>query len=380
MQDNLNVFKAFIVGVTRVASAGYLSDLNNLAVYPAYESDYSDKFGFTEAEVNALLKHHNMSEQEGGVKAWYDGYTAGDNLHIFNPWSIISFLDKHILSAHWVNTGGATKTIELLLCQSSIHFKNNIVKLLNGEEVTASVHGDVQYTLLGDRNDDSLWSLLYYAGYLTTGKGSQTLCIPNKEVMEQWHGWVKYKVIDCLDSPSLISILLEGNVKRFTVELGEAMMSSFSYHDVGGSKSNVGGSKSTAPECFYHGFVLGLTFMGKKAGYQVDSNKEAGLGRFDIMIQPPPDRNHARAAVIELKVVRAINAMKKAAEAALEQIKSNKYRTFVARNVDEVIEYGISFFGKRVYATCRIVKRQHSGWVEGKVNHYDIDSQFSQCC
>ena len=94
-----------MVGVTRVASAGYLSDLNNLAVYPAYKSDYSDKFGYTEMEVAALLKHHGMSEHNEGVKEWYDGYSAANDLHLYNPWSINMFIHAKTLSPHWLSTG-----------------------------------------------------------------------------------------------------------------------------------------------------------------------------------------------------------------------------------------------------------------------------------
>jgi hypothetical protein len=97
--------KAFIVGVTRVASGGFLSDLNNFKTYPAYTPQYSDRFGFTESEVTALLKHHHLNDKADEVKEWYDGYAVANNVHLYNPWSIVAFIEESVLKAHWVNTG-----------------------------------------------------------------------------------------------------------------------------------------------------------------------------------------------------------------------------------------------------------------------------------
>jgi hypothetical protein len=230
---------------------------------------------------------------------------------------------------------------------------------MNFEEVSASVHKDILYKRLYERSDDTLWTLLYYAGYLTHGKDSNTLCIPNKEVMEEWDGWVSLIAIETLNYDSTISKLLEGDVDGFTKQLQNAIIESFSYFDVGGSKS---GKKA---ESFYHGFVMGIAVMGCCAGLRILSNREGGLGRYDMLIEQTEKMRDAKAILIEFKVAKQENNIGMVTQAALEQVENRLYRVAVSNHVQYLIELGIAFEGKMVHVLKRIFQRDESeNWEE----------------
>ncbi|RIA99390.1 hypothetical protein C1645_811643 [Glomus cerebriforme] len=191
LKDNdENLKKALLVGVSRITKSGYLSGLNNLTVFPMYNKEFANYFGFTEDEIFILLQHNNKEGQLDGVRQWYNGYRAGNGLHLYNPWSINSFINKGTLEAHWINTGG-TKMIKDLFWNSTEDFKNNTSILLRDCTINVGIMEDIDYNMLNQKSniDQVLWTLLYYAGYLTKDK-NDNLCIPNMEVSTEWQEWL----------------------------------------------------------------------------------------------------------------------------------------------------------------------------------------------
>ncbi|RIA84339.1 hypothetical protein C1645_421732 [Glomus cerebriforme] len=181
-----NLKKVLLVGVSRVAKSGYLSGLNNLDVFPMHDLEYANEFGFTEDEISILFQYYNKVDQLEEVKKWYDGYKAGNGIHLYNPWSINKFIRTNILKAYWIDTGG-TATIRKLLWRSSDNFQDKVARLLKNDTINANVMEDLDYSLLSQHGDNALWTLLYYAGYLTMDNPTRNfvLSIPNNEVFTE---------------------------------------------------------------------------------------------------------------------------------------------------------------------------------------------------
>ncbi|CAG8710090.1 12373_t:CDS:2, partial [Rhizophagus irregularis] len=180
--NNENLEKALLVGISRVAKSGYLSELNNLKVFPMHHEVFANYFGFTENEIFMLLQHNGKENQLDDVRQWYNGYRAENSLNLYNLWSINSFINEGNLKAHWIDTGGI-KTIKDLLWNSTEDFKNNTSILLKGYTINIRIMEDMDYNMLAQKSniDNILWTLLYYASYLTKDK-NDNLCIPNMEV------------------------------------------------------------------------------------------------------------------------------------------------------------------------------------------------------
>jgi hypothetical protein len=270
--NDTNIYKALLVGVLRVAKSGFLSDLNNLRVYPMFESRYADKFGFVEDEVKIVLSYHEIRTSVMDIANWYDSYTAGKDVKLYNPWSIISICDLKELKSYWVATG-STSSIKELLWRADIDFQKQVDLLLQRQ----SIDVDIQYELLQADPENSLWSLLYYAGYLTgTIHGSTfRVNIPNHEVLLEWKGWFS-KVLKSSShsTASLLQFLLTGNGEQFSIAFPSALESCLTYFNVGGEQS---GKKA---ESFYHAVCIGLFMHARDHHCEVKSEGTAGKGRF----------------------------------------------------------------------------------------------------
>ncbi|CAG8684354.1 13672_t:CDS:2, partial [Racocetra persica] len=337
-----NVAKAMLVGVLRIAKSGFLSGLNNITIYPFHQENYEDssplyvdKFGFTSDEVELLLSlRKNL--QINDVQKWYDGYISGGSTHLYNPWSIIRLLSRGILCAYWTDTG-STQTLEKCLWRASCSFKESVEKLLKGESITnTKVQDDLRYLHLDQCQDLAIWTLLYYAGYLTMNS-EKYLVIPNKEIRSEWHNWVTNVPFFTHGQTitSMLNNLLLGNLDLFSKEFKNMIVDTLSFYDVSGSNSGKNA------ENIYHAFCLGVFANARDRGFIVHSNREDGFERF--------------------KVVRDKKTLHDMAQEGLTQIEEKQYRVGLEKHVKKLLEIGIAFEGKKACVLGHLLHRTEEG-------------------
>lgn len=343
LKSNSALEKAVVTGILRIAKESLFSGVNNLKVYSILNSKYSEHFGFTELEVDELLTKAKLSDKAAQVKEWYNGYQIGNTV-IYNPWSIANCIDEQgTLRPYWVNTSD-NQLIKDLLKKSALEFKAEFEKLLKGAAVEKLIDENLVFQYLSN-NPSSVWSLLLMSGYLKLVSNRQTyqgtfcqLAIPNREVsnlyrqiVEQWlsngHGIEWYN--------QFIDTLLTGKIEAFKKHLSSVITQITSYHDF-----------AEEPEAFYQGLMLGFTASLHRAGtYEIKSNRESGLGRFDIMLIPKDLKK--LGIIIELKAATKEDNLLKLAENAIEQIHEKKYaQELKQRGVEKMIKIGIAFQGK----------------------------------
>lgn len=344
LKDNAYVFKAVLTGILRVAQENLFSGLNNLVVYSLLNPNYGAYFGFTEEEVENLLKAANLSDQLDEVKRWYNGYRAGGNVTIYNPWSIASYLKNRELKPYWVNTSD-NALIQNLLADSNGIFKQEFELLITGGSIRHVINEHFVFADLKKNNAESLWNLMYLSGYLkvdsceNTDRGPKcTLSIPNFEISRVYRriteNWLSGNQLFAWEEDFLVH-LLTGNVDLFKERLSEIMEQVVSFHDT-----------SRDPEAFYHGLVIGLTAsLHRDETYELRSNRESGKGRYDYFIlSRDPDK---LSILMEFKRVDDADNLEKAAKTALQQIDLKNY--FVEaeqRDIKKLLKMGIAFSGK----------------------------------
>ncbi|CAG8834513.1 14567_t:CDS:2, partial [Gigaspora margarita] len=342
-----NVAKAMLVGVLRIAKSGFLSGLNNIIIYPLHQKN---KFGFTSDEVELLLP---MCEnlQINDVQKWYDGYISGDNIHLYNLWSIICLLSRGTLKAYWADTG-STQTLKKCIWKASTSFKETVKKLLKEEYIAGIViQDDLQYLYLDQYQDSAIWTLLYYAGYLTMNS-EKHFVIPNIEIRLEWHKWMINVPFFTQGQTvaSMLDNLLLGNLDLFRKEFEYIVIDALSFYDVGGSQSGKNA------ENVYHAFCLGMFVVARDRGYIVHSNREAGMGRYDVKIVPKSGVGEM-AIIIEFKVVHDNKSLNYVAHEGLCQIERKQYRAGLQDEVKRLLEIGIAFEGKRVCVVGHLLHR-----------------------
>ena len=345
--------RAIMTGITRVSKESIFSDLNNLEVVTTTSKKYEDSFGFTQAEVSAALLEFGLSDQEENVKNWYDGFTFGDRTDIYNPWSILNFLDKKKLSTYWANTS-SNNLVGKLIQEGSRDIKITMENLLNGEILHTRIDEQIVFNQL-THNEYAIWSLLLASGYLKveqhtvnpdTGREEYDLKLTNKEVKLMFlniiESWFKRY------SPAyndFIKALLLHDKKAMNHYMNKVSLATFSCFDTGNKPS-----ETAEPERFYHGFVLGL-IVELSDQYIITSNRESGFGRYDIMLKP---KNHADDAfILEFKVhdKEDEKTLQDTVDAALLQIREKQYAASLkAEGIPEnhIFAYGFAFEGKKV--------------------------------
>jgi hypothetical protein len=324
------------------------SDLNNLEVVTTTSEKYATSFGFTEDEVFAAMDEIGLTNKED-VKEWYDGFTFGSVNDIYNPWSVINFLDKKRVGTYWVNTSGNGLVNELVR-RGNRELKIEFEKLLNGKSIHKTIDEQIVYSQLFQR-DDAIWSLLLASGYLKLenpviyGDTECDLSLTNKEVrvmfkdmISDWFAEEKSNYNDFIEA------LLLGDLDAMNDYMNMVSETIFSSFDTGRNPSRV------EPERFYHGFVLGL-MVDLQGRYIITSNRESGFGRYDIMLEPQNDSDPA--IIIEFKVInkRRENSLEETVQAALTQIKEKDYaRQLTDRGFapERIHSYGFAFRGKEV--------------------------------
>lgn len=348
--------RALMTGITRVSRESIFSDLNNLEVVTTTSGKYEDCFGFTQSEVQKALEEFGLSEQSETVKTWYDGFIFGHTKDIYNPWSIINFLDKKRPMAYWANTS-SNSLVNKLIREGNRDVKLSFERLLRGETLTAEVDEQIVYSQLQD-NETAIWSLLLAGGYLkakdhrivTSDWGEwreeYELELTNFEVkimfVKMVQGWFE-RVSG--DYNGFVKALLSDDVDAMNEYINRISQTVFSFFDVGKSPSG-----KAEPERFYHGFVLGL--IVELAGrYVVTSNRESGFGRYDVCLEPT--REEDNAVLMEFKVFQPNRekTLEETVQAALRQIEEKRYAAgLVERGVEKerIRAYGVAFEGKKV--------------------------------
>jgi len=336
LKTNQYLKMGVMTGIIRVIKAGIFSDLNNLKVYSILNEQYSNFFGFTEAEVKKALCDFNIEYKLSDVKSWYNGYKFG-NSEVYNPWSILNFLRDKKLAPNWVDTSG-NFLINDILKNIDTDTMETLERLFMGESVEENINGNSDLSVLLDQEE--IWELLLFSGYLTIDEkigedyeNVYSLRLPNREVRE----FFRQKFIDVNFGESLFRKAMESLKKlkfnSFEKYLQDILLKSTSYND-------------TKNEDFYHGLILGMMFYLDNH-YYVKSNEESGLGRYDLMIEPKNKNN--RAFILEFKVTRDENTLEKVSREAIEQIIEKKYDVVLReRGIEDITLIGVAFCGKRV--------------------------------
>lgn len=333
LKTNQYLKMGVLTGIIRVIRTGIFSDLNNLKVYSILEKKYSDFFGFTEEEVKEALQFFDIEEELVNVKYWYDGYKFGDS-ELYNPWSIINFLDGRELKNYWVGTS-ENFLIKNILENSTSRTNEILEKLFNEEKVEEAITGTSDLSILMDSKE--VWELLLFSGYLTVkekiDEDIYSLKLPNMEVKKLF----KKEFINVHFGISLFRKTMEAlkslKFNDFEKYFQEIMLKSTSNWD-------------TSKEAFYHGLSLGmLSYLDND--YYVTSNFEAGFGRYDVVLEPKNKNN--RAFILEFKVTDDENKLEKLSEEAIKQIEEKRYDiNLKSRGIKEITFVGIAFYGKKL--------------------------------
>ena len=345
LKTNNSLKYGILTGITRIIKEGIFSGLNNLYVNTILSRDYSEYFGLLESEVVEMLDYFDMKYKIEEVREWYNGYIFGES-EVYNPWSIVNYIKEKEIKAYWANVSGNT-LLENMLNHAGESVYEDLKRFTDGESIEKYISdGTTIKSLLS--NDDEIWQLLLYSGYLTKDRKQKeidvtteytdvyNLRIPNKEIRKYFGNMFLNRFFGTEVKTNILMKALEGgDIKKFEKTLGEIMINMLSHFDL-----------DKEMEKIYQVFMIGLVgfLMGK---YEIISNDESGYGRYDLAMIPI--KSNEKAYLMEFKISKTKKGMEESAEKALKQIDEKKYDTKLkARGIKNILKIGIAFYGKEV--------------------------------
>ena len=369
--------RAVMTGITRVSKESMFSDLNNLKVITMRSDKYASYFGFTEKEVFAAMDEFDLTNKEE-AKDWYDGFIIGNLRDIYNPWSVISFLDEGKLDTYWANTS-SNSLVGSLIRTGDIELKMQFEDLLQGHVIHSDIDDEMVFNQLDDHDASAVWSLLFASGYLKM-LGIQDdiyeLELTNYEVRKMFESMVKgWLRKDRSHYNQFVKSMLKADIESMNEYMNRFALSTISYFDVGEKPSDQAeperlvsccdrtGATNDSSLClsanlqseadasrFYHGFVLGL-LVDLRDRYEIISNRESGFGRYDVMLKPLNDTDDG--IILEFKVFnsRKEDTLEETVQSAMLQIEQNQYeQTLMDQGIgkERIHKYGFGFRGKEV--------------------------------
>ena len=338
LKTNDNLQMGVLTGILKVVKEGIFSGLNNIKTYTVLDEKYSDSFGLTEVDVEDAVREYGLLENMDEVKRWYNGYKFGSS-DIYNPWSIVNYLDEGSLKAHWINTSSDTAILRLIR-EADGTMLDGLVRIFNGESSEQTV--DISSDMSDMGNPQEIWQLLLFGGYLTSerkvGEYTYLLRLPNYEVQSFFKNKFldyNYREYKGMFKKMTDSLLLK-DVLKYEELLQKILLYSVSYHDV------------SKEEKFYHNLILGM-LLYLDSSYRIKSNVEEGYGRTDVVMIPLDKA--LPGFIFEFKVSERGDdtSMEKAADEALRQITEKRYEiSLEMEGVVDVVYIGAAFYGKKV--------------------------------
>ena len=339
LKDNDALHFAVITGCLRIAKESIFTGTNNFVSDTISSSHLNEYFGFTQEEVDQILIDADQTDHAEDVKAWYDGYHFGE-LDVYCPWDVMNYLrdlrknPKTKPASYWRNTSD-NAIIRSFIDYAGENIHEKMETLLAGGYIIQKIREDLTYDYL-HASEENLWSILYSTGYLTQVRGEElpadtaALMIPNAEIRQIFETTVQEWFDDSArkeNRTALFDAVWSGDIETLTEEMNELLRKTISYHDY--------------KEDFYHAFLAGI-FTG--AGYSVDSNRERGEGRSDVVVR---NSSKGRVALFEAKYAKTLDGLEASCEAALQQIEDRQYAKDFADDYDDILCYGIAFYKKR---------------------------------
>ena len=350
LKDNEYLEMGIMTGILRVAKENIFSGLNNIKVHSILNKRFTEYFGILETEVEDALKDFGLEYDLLDVQKWYNGYLFGDT-KVYNPWSIINFLDEKRLGAYWVNTSG-NGLIHLYLQKLKNEIFDDFSKLLNQKNISKRINDNMTFGNLEANFEKNIWNLFFHSGYLTlaeeydTMKKNVNVKIPNKEILEMFSEMfieIYFKNSD--NFLDMTDALKNGDIEKFKLELNKILLENTGIFDVSG----------TYKEQFYHGLMLGIILILRNE-YEITSNGFAGKGRYDLLLKPKNILDRKEGIIFELKILNSSEnlnndkiheKLENECEIALKQIEEKEYVSVLKNaGVEKVLKIGIAFWGK----------------------------------
>ncbi|MES2199687.1 MAG: AAA family ATPase [Chlamydiota bacterium] len=344
LKSNSSLERGVITGILRIAKENIFSDLNHATNFTVFSEDFSDKFGLLEEEVLGLLTEYDMVDKLKNVRDWYNGYHIGSHA-LYNPWSILNYIQHKILKPYWVSTSG-NELIKEQLKQKGVFLKEDFETLVLGGTITKLVDEGLIFASLKN-SKEAIWGLLLFSGYLTLveipnlsrTRFSCKVTIPNQEITTLFQDMIQDYFVETFSTPlsDLLQDLIAGNVKAFSRKFEKLIMDIFSVHDI----------PKDEPERVYHAFILGLLASLEEENYEIKSNRESGLGRYDVCLFPKDAKR--LGIILEFKKAKEEENLKELANSAIMQIQTLHYVTELkSRGVQKILALGMAFHGKLV--------------------------------